>query len=60
MYVVTPHLMNKAKRKMVVMHPLPRIDEIRSALLWITDLLYYLKRVSLRLIVLSNLETATL
>ena len=28
LYVVTPHLMTKAKKKMVVMHPLPRVDEI--------------------------------
>jgi len=27
-YVVTPQLMTRAKRKMVVMHPLPRVDEI--------------------------------
>ncbi|CAM1313628.1 CAD (predicted) [Pycnogonum litorale] len=29
-FVVTPHLMTKAKRKMVVMHPLPRVFEISS------------------------------
>lgn len=28
-HVVTPHLMTRAKRKMIVMHPLPRVDEIR-------------------------------
>lgn len=27
-FVVTPHLMTKAKPKMIVMHPLPRVDEI--------------------------------
>ncbi|KAK2178546.1 hypothetical protein NP493_539g02066 [Ridgeia piscesae] len=27
-YIVTPHLMTRAKRRMVVMHPLPRVDEI--------------------------------
>ena len=31
MYVVTPHLMINAKKKMIVMHPLPRIDEISTA-----------------------------
>ena len=29
-FVITPHLMTKAKKKMVVMHPLPRVNEIRS------------------------------
>ncbi|XP_064626437.1 multifunctional protein CAD-like isoform X2 [Lineus longissimus] len=29
-YVVTPKLMTKAKNKMIVMHPLPRIDEISN------------------------------
>lgn len=28
-FVITPKLMTKAKRKMVVMHPLPRVFEIR-------------------------------
>ena len=28
-YIVTPELMTAGKRKMVVMHPLPRVDEIR-------------------------------
>lgn len=28
-FVVTPELMAKAKRKMAVMHPLPRVNEIR-------------------------------
>lgn len=28
LFVVTPELMNKAKRKMIVMHPLPRVFEI--------------------------------
>lgn len=27
-FVVTPHLMTMAKRRMIVMHPLPRVDEI--------------------------------
>ena len=27
-FVVTPHLMRLAKRRMVVMHPLPRVFEI--------------------------------
>lgn len=26
--VVTPQLMTRAKRRMIVMHPLPRVDEI--------------------------------
>ena len=30
LYVVTPQLMRKAKRKMIVMHPLPRNDEIST------------------------------
>lgn len=30
-YVVTPKLMTKAKKKMIVMHPLPRLDEISPA-----------------------------
>jgi len=29
-FVVTPRLMTAAKRKMIVMHPLPRIFEISS------------------------------
>ncbi|KAE8740857.1 CAD protein [Frankliniella occidentalis] len=29
-YVVTPKLMTRAKRKMIVMHPLPRVDEISA------------------------------
>lgn len=31
LYVVTPQLMRKAKKKMIVMHPLPRVDEISTA-----------------------------
>ncbi len=31
MYIVTPQLMRKAKKKMIVMHPLPRVDEISTA-----------------------------
>ncbi|UXI16936.1 Tetraspanin-15 [Sarcoptes scabiei] len=27
-YVITPQLMTKAKKRMIVMHPLPRVDEI--------------------------------
>lgn len=30
LYVVTPKLMTKAKRRMVVMHPLPRVFEIST------------------------------
>lgn len=30
-YVITPQLMTLAKRKMIVMHPLPRVDEISKA-----------------------------
>jgi carbamoyl-phosphate synthase/aspartate carbamoyltransferase/dihydroorotase len=30
LYVVTPQLMRKAKKKMIVMHPLPRVDEIST------------------------------
>lgn len=29
-FVVTPNLMKAAKRRMIVMHPLPRVDEISS------------------------------
>jgi len=29
--VITPELMSKAKEKMVVMHPLPRVGEIHYA-----------------------------
>ena len=29
-FVVTPQVMTRAKRKMVVMHPLPRVNEIRT------------------------------
>lgn len=29
-FVVTPHLMRLAKRRMVVMHPLPRVFEISA------------------------------
>lgn len=32
-FIVTPQLMTKAKKKMVVMHPLPRVFEIRYFLL---------------------------
>ena len=28
-YVLTPKVLTKAKEKMIVMHPLPRVDEIR-------------------------------
>ena len=28
-FIVTPELMTKAKKRMVVMHPLPRVFEIR-------------------------------
>ncbi len=28
LYTVTPQLMTKAKKKMIVMHPLPRVNEI--------------------------------
>lgn len=28
LYVITPQLMTKAKTKMIVMHPLPRLNEI--------------------------------
>lgn len=31
-YVLTPQLMRKAKKKMIVMHPLPRVDEISTSL----------------------------
>ncbi len=27
-YKLTPHVLTKAKQKMIVMHPLPRVDEI--------------------------------
>jgi len=29
LFQVTPQLMTKAKKKMIVMHPLPRLNEIR-------------------------------
>jgi carbamoyl-phosphate synthase/aspartate carbamoyltransferase/dihydroorotase len=32
MYVLTPQLMRIAKKKMIVMHPLPRVDEISTLL----------------------------
>ena len=28
-FILTPKVLTKAKEKMIVMHPLPRIDEIR-------------------------------
>lgn len=28
-FILTPHIMTRAKEKMVVMHPLPRVNEIR-------------------------------
>lgn len=28
LYVITPQLMTKAKKRMIVMHPLPRVNEI--------------------------------
>ena len=28
-YKLTPQVLTKAKNKMVIMHPLPRVDEIR-------------------------------
>jgi aspartate carbamoyltransferase catalytic subunit len=31
LYEITPELMKQAKKKMVVMHPLPRVNEIHSA-----------------------------
>ncbi len=31
LYVLTPQLMRKAKKRMIVMHPLPRIDEISTS-----------------------------
>jgi aspartate carbamoyltransferase catalytic subunit len=31
-YVITPELMEKAKERMVIMHPLPRVNEISYAL----------------------------
>jgi carbamoyl-phosphate synthase/aspartate carbamoyltransferase/dihydroorotase len=30
LYTITPQLMTKAKKKMIVMHPLPRINEISN------------------------------
>ena len=32
MFVLTPQLMTRAKRRMVVMHPLPRVNEISPEL----------------------------
>jgi carbamoyl-phosphate synthase/aspartate carbamoyltransferase/dihydroorotase/carbamoyl-phosphate synthase/aspartate carbamoyltransferase len=31
-YAITPELLKKAKKKMIVMHPLPRVGEIRDAI----------------------------
>jgi aspartate carbamoyltransferase catalytic subunit len=31
-YVLTPELMQKAKERMIVMHPLPRVNEISYAI----------------------------
>lgn len=28
-FILTPHIMTRAKKKMVVMHPMPRVNEIR-------------------------------
>lgn len=28
-FILTPHIMTRAKERMVVMHPLPRVNEIR-------------------------------
>lgn len=28
-FILTPHIMTRAKEKMVVMHPMPRVNEIR-------------------------------
>lgn len=43
-FVLTPHIMTVAKKKMVVMHPLPRVNEIRSAasLYWLIPYSSYL------------------
>jgi carbamoyl-phosphate synthase/aspartate carbamoyltransferase/dihydroorotase/carbamoyl-phosphate synthase/aspartate carbamoyltransferase len=30
-YIITPELMERAKKKMIVLHPLPRVGEIREA-----------------------------
>lgn len=30
-FVVTPHLMTLAKRRMIVMHPMPRVDEVSKS-----------------------------
>jgi hypothetical protein len=35
-YVITPETLTKAKEKMVVMHPLPRINEIRYVAVYTT------------------------
>lgn len=32
MYILTPQIMRKAKKKMIIMHPLPRVDEISTSL----------------------------
>ena len=29
LYIITPQLMVKAKKRVIVMHPMPRLDEIR-------------------------------
>ena len=29
-YKLTPHVLRNAKRKMIIMHPLPRVDEIST------------------------------
>lgn len=30
-YVITPELMTRAKTRMIVLHPLPRVDEISAS-----------------------------
>lgn len=32
LYIITPQLMTKAKKRMIVMHPLPRLNEIEYVL----------------------------
>ena len=43
-YVVTPQLMTIAKTKMIVMHPLPRLNEIESVIQYLTNFLTIIQK----------------
>lgn len=38
-FILTPHIMTRAKKKMVVMHPMPRVNEIRWCSIRVRDCL---------------------